>query len=190
MRLFAAVCAFLFSTTVVVAAAAPAARSAELVERHATWDGRVIEFTGEAVRESMVRGDRAWIHLNDDAYATMEAGPRGKLAGYNSGMGVWTGAEEAEAIDVFGDYRHRGDLVRVEGVFNAACARHGGDMDIHASRLDVVSEGERVPYVVGGWKGPTALLLTLAAVVLWVSERRMVGRESRGMRGAYRAAGR
>lgn len=190
MRLFAAVCVFLLSTTGVVAAAAPAVGSAELVERPATWDGRVIEFTGEAIRESMVRGDRAWIHINDDAYATMEPRLRGTLAGYNSGMGVWTDAEEAEAIGVFGDYRHRGDLVRVEGVFNAACARHGGDMDIHAGRLDVVSEGERIPYVVGGWKAPTALFLALAAVLLWVVERRMVGRESRGMRGVYRAAGR
>ena len=166
MRLLAAVCVFLLSTAAVAVAAPPAVGSIELVEHPAAWDGRTIEFRGEAIRESMVRGDRAWIHLNDDAYATMESGQRGTLAGYNSGMGVWTGARDVEEIDVFGDYRHRGDLVRVEGVFNAACALHGGDMDIHASRLLVVSEGGAIPYDVGRWKGPTALALAFAATLL------------------------
>lgn len=183
MRLFAAVCIFLLSASGAAAASVPAAGSAELVEHPAAWDGRVIEFTGEAVRESMVRGERAWIHVNDDAYATMESGPRTTLAGYNSGMGVWIDASAIEEIGVFGGYRHRGDLVRVEGVFNAACAQHGGDMDIHARRLGIVTRGEAIPYVVGGWKVPTALALALIAVLLWVAERRMVGRESLGLRG-------
>lgn len=190
MRLLVAVCILLMSTPGVVVAAGPAVGSVELVERPQVWDGRTITFTGEAVRESMVRGDSAWIHLNDDAYATVAAGPRTTLAGYNSGLGVWTEAAAAEEVSVFGDYRHRGDLVRAEGVFNAACAQHGGDMDIHASRLEIVSQGGAIPYVVEGWKAPAALALALAAVLLSVAERRMIGRESRGARRVYRAAGR
>lgn len=189
MRLLAATCIFVFAVSG-VAAAAPAVGSADLVERPAAWDGRQIRFTGEAVRESMVRGDRAWIHLNDDAYATMEPDRRGTLAGYNSGMGVWVEASETEQIGVFGDYRHRGDLVRVEGTFNAACSLHGGDMDIHASELAIVTRGEAIPYAVEGWKVPAAAVLAFVAVLLTVAERRMNGRESRGMRGAYRTAGR
>lgn len=185
-----AVCALMVSTAGIAAASAPAAGSAELVEQPDTWDGREIEFTGEAIREAMVRGDGAWIHLNDDVYATGGAEARASLGGYNSGIGVWVDVRAAEKIGVFGDYRHRGDLVQVEGVFNAACAEHGGDMDIHASRLRVVSEGSAVPYTVASWKVPLALLLALVAVVLRVRERGTPGREYRGARGAPRAAGR
>ncbi|MDI6900723.1 MAG: hypothetical protein QMC79_03410 [Anaerosomatales bacterium] len=118
--------------------------SADLVEDPTAWDGQTIEFTGEAIGEAMSRGDEVWLHLNDDAYArgTIEEG--GPLSGYNSGHAVVVPPQMAERVTVFGDHKHRGDLVRVTGVFSAACSEHGGDMDIHASALAVVERGHDV----------------------------------------------
>lgn len=121
--------------------------SASLVENAKAWDGRQVAFTGEAIGERMARGSMAWIHLNDDAYMDRNIEEGAELGGYNSGHAVWLPAELAGRISFFGDYKHQGDVVRVEGVFNAACSEHGGDMDIHAGSLVVVMPGHAVPHV-------------------------------------------
>ena len=124
-----------------------AVASVQLIESAAAWDGRVVTFSGEAVGEPMVRGARAWLHLNDDAYqkrSTPEAGRQ--LRGYNSGQAIWAPAALAQRVRSFGGYRREGDSVRVLGTFNAACREHGGDMDIHATSLEVVGEGYAVAH--------------------------------------------
>ena len=131
-------------TTGAVVGTGGSVSSADLVEHPQEWDGKTIVFVGEAVGEVMVRGDHAWTHLNDDAYMLANAGEGAVLAGYNSGMPVWAAADLAAYIRMLGDHKHQGDIVRVEGVFNAACAEHGGDMDIHATALSVVQPGHVV----------------------------------------------
>ncbi len=127
-----------------VCAGAAGVTSVELVERPGEWDGRTITFTGEAIGEAMVRGDEVWLHLNDDAYADRTVDEGGALSGYNSGHAVVANTELASAVTVFGDHRHRGDLVEVTGIFNAACPEHGGDMDIHVEGLRVMRPGVAV----------------------------------------------
>ena len=120
---------------------ASAPGSTELVENPGTWDGSIVDFTGEAIGEAMRRGTMAWIHLNDDAYGLADPGANVALAGFNGGIGVWVTADTAAQISAFGDYKHHGDLVEVTGTFNAACPLHGGDMDIHATSLRIVRPG-------------------------------------------------
>lgn len=141
--------------------------SVELVEDPGRYDGEIIEFTGEAIGEAMRRGDMAWLHLNDDAYATFAFDEGAPLSGYNSGHAVWVSAGLAERVVLFGDNRHRGDLVRVRGVFNAACVEHGGDMDIHADTLEVVGSGAVVGDPVAPGKVRWALALSVAALGLY-----------------------
>jgi hypothetical protein len=155
--------------------------SGELVEQPKKYDGTEVTFEGEAIGERMVRGDDAWIHLNDDAYMYKNVEEGAALGGYNSGMPVWLPAELAEKIGIFGDYKHEGDIVRVSGTFNAACAQHGGDMDIHATTLDVTTPGRDALDPVKPWKVVAALGLTLAAAGMWYSERRVSHRERRGL---------
>jgi hypothetical protein len=95
-------------------------------------------------------------------------------------MPVWLPAELAEQIGIFGDYKHEGDIVRVDGTFNAACAQHGGDMDIHATTLEMVTPGRDALDPVKPWKVVAALGLTLAAAGMWHLERRVSHRERRG----------
>jgi hypothetical protein len=146
--------------------------STTLVENAAAWNGRIIRFKGEAIGERMVRGGMAWIHVNDDAYMekSIEAGAGNE--GYNSGQAVWLSSDLARRIRFFGDYENQGDLVRITGVFNAACPEHGGDMDIHAADLSVAAIGHPVAHEIKMPRAVLAASLMLSSVLLfWVRHR-------------------
>lgn len=147
------------------------ASSAELVESMKELDGTDVTFRGEAIGEAMVRGDMAWIHINDDAYYAKNVEEGAELGGYNSGMAVWVMSESAGNIEYFGDYKHEGDIVEVEGVFNAACAEHGGDTDIHATVLRVIEAGHTVDDPVHPEKVVWAVVLGLIAFALYLVNR-------------------
>ncbi len=118
--------------------------SAALIDNAPSWDGRSISFAGEAVGEAMLRGDHAWLHLNDDPYQVRTPEAVRPLAGFNSGQAIWVPQELVRRVRLFGGYRTAGDVVRVSGEFHAACREHGGDMDVHATNLEVVAEGRAV----------------------------------------------
>ncbi len=135
------------------------------------WNGKTVTFHGEAIGEVMVRDSYAWIHLNDDAYMERNVEEGAKLGGYNSGMAVWISADLTKQIDTYGDYKHEGSIVEIEGVFNAACKEHGGDMDIHATGLRILRAGHVVDDPVQPWKVWLALALIAIAVGLWRLDR-------------------
>jgi hypothetical protein len=72
----------------------------------------------------------------------------------------------ATKIETCGDYTHQGDVVRVEGVFHAACGQHGGDMDIHAGTLFIQRDGRTIGHPVHGTKVLALLALALLALIL------------------------
>jgi len=150
--------------------------STALVENAAGWNGRIISFKGEAIGERMVRGGMAWIHLNDDAYMekSMEAGAGSQ--GYNSGQAIWLPTDLARRIRFFGDYKTQGDLVRITGVFNAACSEHGGDMDIHATDLTLIALGHSVAHEIKLPRAVLAASLMLSSVFLFWIRRRVRSR--------------
>jgi hypothetical protein len=153
--------------------------SAELIAGAADWDGRVVAFAGEAIGEPMVRGDGAWLQLNDDDYR--ERGPRGadrRHRGYNSGQAIWAPAELARRVRLFGGYRRQGDGVRVTGTFHAACREHGGDMDIHAASLEIVREGHAVTHRLNTRRLGIGLALLALAGALELARRRAGPRRS------------
>jgi len=140
--------------------------SAPLVENASAWNGRTIAFKGEAIGEAMVRGKMAWIHLNDDAYMWKNIEEGAQLGGYNSGHAVWISADLAMKIRYFGDFKHEGDVVNIVGTFHAACPQHGGDMDIHASALDIVRVGHPVREAFNTSRAIMALFLLAVAFAL------------------------
>ena len=142
--------------------------SAALIENASAWDGRSISFAGEAVGEAMARGDHAWLHVNDDAYQTRDLEVGRPRAGYNSGQAIWAPAELARRVHLFGGYRNEGDAVRVSGEFHAACREHGGDMDIHATGLEVVREGHAVAQRLHRDRLWIGIVQLIFATVLWL----------------------
>lgn len=158
--------------------------SGGLVEEPKRWDGKVIEFRGEVVGDRMARGDGAWLHVNDDAYMYENVEEGAALGGYNSGMPIWfDNGSLTDEVGVFGDYKHEGDIVFVRGEFHAACAQHGGDMDIHATELQVVEQGHRAKDPVKPWKVVLGLMLTSLAGLLYLATTVVEHRESRGLYG-------
>lgn len=146
--------------------------SAGLIEQPKEFDGETVSFRGEAIGEAMRRGEMSWLHVNDDAYYVKNVEEGAQLGGYNTGMPVWIPATLAEEIVFFGDYKHEGDIIEVRGTFNAACAEHGGDMDIHASGLETIEVGHEVVDEVDPDKIGWAAGLSLVAAGLFALTKR------------------
>jgi len=118
------VCLFMLFSGMGGACAQPV-ESRQLVSKANLYDGKTVVYEGEAIGDIMVRGDHAWINIHDGSYA----------------VGVWIKREAASAITHTGGYKSKGDWVEVVGVLNKACPRHGGDLDIHAESLRVMTPG-------------------------------------------------
>lgn len=121
--------------------------SQELIEKCQYYDGRRVAFRGEVVGDVLDRGDYAWVNVNDDKYSSYNVEEGRSLEGYNSGQSIWVKEDLlAGKIQYLGDYKHAGDIVEVEGIFHRACPEHGGDMDIHATKIDLTRVGHRVSH--------------------------------------------
>ncbi|MEG1984588.1 MAG: hypothetical protein RR009_04810 [Oscillospiraceae bacterium] len=107
-----------------------AVSSSELIEKAKDYDGKNVTFCGEAVGDILPRGEYAWVCVCD---------------ANNSAMGVYVCAPLTEQIAHLGEYGEVGDSIKVIGVFNRACAEHGGDMDIHATSVEVTAVGGAKP---------------------------------------------
>jgi hypothetical protein len=128
--------------------------TAELISKARQLDGQEVEFVGEAIGEPMRRGDHVWLNL-------LESG---------GAIGIWAKHADMPAIRYFGSAAARGDTLRVRGVFHRSCPEHGGDLDIHAVALEVVTRGELKPVALhpGRMALAAGLLLAAAAVFfLW-----------------------
>lgn len=126
--------------------------SPNLLSHLKQYDGQRVTYEGEVVQDLMRRGGYGWANVSD---------------GQNA-LGVWAPAQALEAIQYTGSYRFRGDWVRVTGVFHAACPQHGGDVDLHADRLQVIAPGGPTPHPVSAWEAigaMTALALTIGLMV-------------------------
>ncbi|KNZ43529.1 hypothetical protein [Acetobacterium bakii] len=124
----------------------------QLVENAAVMDGQTVIVKGEAIGEAMERGDYAWVNINDKTNA----------------MGIWMKSDDAKKINVFGDYKHIGDTVKVTGVFNRACVEHGGDMDIHSDSVIVEAAGYATAETFPFYKMIVAVGLALTALIMGV----------------------
>lgn len=152
---------------------APIVTSAQLVEHPDRWDGRRVSFTGEAIGSAMSRGSVAWLHLNDDAYGLESGSGAVMRSGYNSGHAVLVPTALAREVSVFGSYRARGDLVRVEGVFRSAAPEHGGDMIIEADTLEVLRAGQPLERPVPAWKLVAVVVLSITTGAALAARRAM-----------------
>jgi len=125
----------------------------ELVEHAKQYDNTVVHFKGEAIGDVLYRGSKAWINVSD---------------GNNSAIGVYMPAQTANKISVMGHYGTQGDTILITGVFHRDCADHGGDMDIHADQVQILSKGYRVSVKTPGWLVYLSGGSALCAVVIGV----------------------
>ena len=111
-----------------MAAFCQAISSTELINNAKQYDGKVVDYEGEVIGEIMVRGEYAWINVND---------------GQNA-IGIWTDKDLTKDILYTGSHKFKGDWIEVTGVFHRACLEHGGDLDIHAQTVRKVRQGRQI----------------------------------------------
>ena len=134
--------------------AQPIVSSVELIEKAKELDGQEVIYEGEVIGEVMTRGDYSWVNLND---------------GLNA-VGVWMGNNSLGLIYFAGGYKSRGDWLRVRGVFNRACRRHGGDLDIHAEEAVKIRSGRLVKHRLVGEKKRIVLILAGVCLCLLIGQ--------------------
>ncbi|MFH1406408.1 MAG: DNA-binding protein [Candidatus Omnitrophota bacterium] len=125
-----------------------------MIEHAKEYDGKIIEFQGEAVGDVMVRRHGTWINIKDA----------------NNAIGVWMDMDISGWITYTGSYGYSGDMLLVEGKFNRACSVHGGDLDIHATDIRIVKQGHKVDRGISSGKLSTAVILSVLACGLMAAE--------------------
>ena len=134
--------------------------SNDLIDHAKDYDNQTVVYEGEVLGDILYRGDHAWLAVFD---------------GSNT-IGVFVTAEQAKQITVVGGYGKHGDTIRIEGVFHRACAEHGGDLDIHAETVNVLSVGATVQMPVSRLILTLAIALPLpAAALLFIVWKRRKG---------------
>lgn len=129
----------------------------DLIENAKELDGQEVVIQGEAIGESMSRGDYSWVNINDGSNA----------------IGVWLSSAELEKIKYYGDYKHIGDTVKITSVFYRACKEHGGEADLHAISFEVVEKGQPVNISVSISKIIVATILSTVAFFLYLIFRKI-----------------
>jgi len=102
--------------------------STELINNAKVYDGKVVVYEGEVIGDIMVRGDYAWINVND---------------GQNA-IGIWMDKDLTKDILYTGSHKFKGDWIEVAGIFHRACLEHGGDLDIHAQAVRKLRPGRQI----------------------------------------------
>lgn len=110
---------------------------ADVIARAEDLNGSIVTIEGEAVGESLhAEVGHEWVNILDD----------------DTAVGVVMSAQDAALVKTYGEWDTRGDRIRVTGLFSAACPDHGGDLDIHAARISVITPGGPIDRPINGWK--------------------------------------
>ena len=102
--------------------------SLDLLNNAKQYDGKAVNYKGEVIGDVMIRGEYAWLHVNDGTIA----------------IGIWALKTMIRDIRYAGNYHKKGDIVEVLGTFHRSCLEHGGDLDIHASEIKTITPGSLV----------------------------------------------
>lgn len=122
----------------------------ELIEDAKGYDGQEVTIQGEAIGESLERGNYTWVNVNDGTNA----------------IGIWLEKSKADKILYYGDYDHKGDTVKIKGIFYKACKEHGGESDLHGYSLEIVEAGYQVKEQISSLKIIGAVILTIVASLI------------------------
>ena len=130
--------------------------SVELINNAKNYNGNIVAYKGEVIGDVMLRGEYAWINVNDEKNA----------------IGIWIKKDLIKDIFYTGSYKAKGDLVEITGKFNRSCTEHGGDLDIHAQSIAKINSGNKIPHSVN--KEEINLILFLSGIITVVFLLRLI----------------
>lgn len=126
--------------------------STELIDNAKQFDGKTVVYGGEVIGDIMIRGDYAWININDG----------------DNAIGIWINTTLIKDIVYTGSYKSAGDAIEITGIFHRACPEHGGDLDIHAQGLRKISPGKIFQEKLNLGKRNYALVLFTMLGLIWI----------------------
>ena len=126
--------------------------SNELIKNAKEYDGKLVTYAGEVIGDVMLRGEFAWVNINDG----------------DNALGVWMSASLAKEIEFVGNYKSRGDNLEIAGIFHRACLEHGGDLDIHAQSLRRLGNGRIVNQRLNLEKKNLSFFLFGVLLLIWI----------------------
>ncbi|MFZ2539226.1 MAG: hypothetical protein WAX04_10045 [Oscillospiraceae bacterium] len=128
-----------------VSASSKATEINSLIENAKQLNGKTITVQGEAIGEPLERNKYCWVNIHDGTNA----------------MGIWLKSEDAQQVKKFGDYKNKGDIILISGVFHRACTQHGGEADIHSQKIQIVKKGYPVKEQISPLKITLAIILLI-----------------------------
>lgn len=129
--------------------------STELIRDASYHDGKNVAYDGEIIGDIMQRGDFVWLNVNDGENA----------------IGINCKKELIASLNLLaGGYNYRGDWVKITGSFNRACEIHGGDLDIHADKIQILKPGKTLKETVSPQKKGIAVKLIWVLLILLISK--------------------
>lgn len=136
----------------------------DLIEGSMVYDGQVVTVEGEVIGDVMIRRREGWINISDGSGA----------------IGVWGAPDIVGVVKVGGSYKMTGDRVRVTGTFRRADPAQGGELDVHASKIEVVEPGALRPGPPLAPRLPRTLGSLGAALILYLLWLRHQSRHCKG----------
>jgi len=125
----------------------------DLIEKPGLFDNQEIEVEAE-VLDVFFNKEGCWINISDKTQS----------------LGVWAErGSKIPYIEHFGSYKEKGDLIRVRGTFNASCARHLGQRDIHAKSVYIIEKGKKIKEEVPARKRKLALFWFIVGLAVFTA---------------------
>ncbi len=129
----------------------------ELQSATSRMDGDYVKITGEVVGYAVKADSRhVWLNVQDDTGAVIS---------------VYASRSLAKEVSTFGGYAATGDMVEIKGVYNQACKRHAGELEIHATSLALMQAGAPAEHTADYTLALTGVLMLLISFILVVAER-------------------
>jgi len=155
---FALVCWMIFGAAVF---ASQEISLKQLFDQSSSYNGQKVTITGEVIGDMMSEGSGFWINMKDGDFL----------------IGVFIRDSEREKIKYLGRYRVKGDIVKVNGIYNEHCVRHSGENDIHAENIDIVKQGELLEEEIDAGKAVISFILGIITIIFLIYSHRNKNRQ-------------
>lgn len=129
----------------------------QLLKESTMYDSSTVIVEGEVIGDIMKRGSHVWINILDD----------------EGSIGVYLTIEEANKITYSGNNRFKGDIIKIKGIFNGTCKEHGGDIDIHADQIEVMTVGYKVVEHFVKTRFILGVVLIIIALIIYILNRHL-----------------
>lgn len=114
-----------------------------------------VSFEGEAVNDILNAGDGyKWLNVRGTS---------------NADISVYADDELAKLVVNVGDYHTTGTNIKVTGTYHIACPEHEGELDVHASSVEVIDAGGPITHLIAPGRIGTAFVLCAIAIALFAT---------------------